>query len=90
MTDNSSVGLAPEQEARREIDAQLAACGWVLQDHKHAADAAAQGVVVREVPVGVGRADYVLFVDCQAVGFIEAKPAVTTLTTAHASANSRK
>ena len=80
MTDNSAAGLMPEQEARREIDAQLAACGWVLQDHKHAAVAAAQGVAVREVPVGVGRADYVLFVDCQAVGVIEAKPVGTTLT----------
>ena len=80
MTDNSAAGLTPEQEARREIDAQLAACGWVLQDHKHAAIAAAQGVAVREVPVGAGRADYVLFVDCQAVGVIEAKPVGTTLT----------
>lgn len=80
MTDDSSVGLTPEQEARREIDAQLAACGWVLQDHKHAAVAAAQGVAVREVPVGAGRADCVLFVDRQAVGVIEAKPAGTTLT----------
>ena len=80
MTDNAVGGLTPEQEARREIDAQLVACGWVVQDHKHAAVAAAQGVAVREVPVGKGRADYVLFVDCQAVGVIEAKPVGTTLT----------
>ena len=32
-----------------EIDKQLAACGWVVQDYKHAAVAAAQGVAVREV-----------------------------------------
>ena len=51
-----------------------------MQDHKHAAVAAARGVAVREVPVGNGRADYVLFVDCQAVGVIEAKPVGTTLT----------
>ena len=80
MTDNAASGLTPEQEARREIDAQLAACGWVVQDHSHAAVAEALGVAVREVPVGVGRADYVLFVDCQAVGVIEAKPVGTTLT----------
>ena len=80
MTDNAAGGLTPEQEARRDIDAQLTACGWVVQDHKHAAVAAAQGVAVREVPVGKGRADYVLFVDCQAVGVIEAKPVGTTLT----------
>ena len=80
MADNAAGGLTPEQEARREIDAQLAACGWVVQDHKSAAVAAARGVAVREVPVGKGQADYVLFVDCQAVGVIEAKPVGTTLT----------
>ncbi len=26
--------LAPEQRARQQIDAQLAACGWVVQDYK--------------------------------------------------------
>ncbi len=80
MTDDPPGGLTPEQEARRDIDAQLAACGWEVQDHKSAAVAAAQGVAVREVPVGAGRADYVLFVDRQAVGVIEAKPVGTTLT----------
>ena len=80
MTDNAAGGQTPEQEARRDIDAQLVACGWLVQDHKHAAVAAAQGVAVREVPVGKGRADFVLFVDCQAIGVIEAKPVGTTLT----------
>ena len=63
-----------------EIDEQLVACGWVVQDYKHAAVAAAQGVAVREVPTDAGPADYVLFVDRQAVGVIEAKKAGTTLT----------
>ena len=63
-----------------EIDEQLAACGWVVQDYQHAAVAAAQGVAVREVPTDAGPADYVLFVDRQAVGVIEAKKAGTTLT----------
>ena len=63
-----------------EIDEQLAACGWVVQDYRHAAVAAAQGVAVREVPTDAGPADYVLFVDRQAVGVIEAKKAGTTLT----------
>ena len=63
-----------------EIDAQLEACGWVVQDYKHAAVAAAQGVAVREVPTEAGPADYVLFVDRQAVGVIEAKKAGSTLT----------
>ena len=63
-----------------EIDRQLAACGWVMQDYKHAAVAAARGVAVREVPTEAGPADYVLFVDRQAVGVIEAKKAGSTLT----------
>ncbi|MCY3560744.1 MAG: DEAD/DEAH box helicase family protein, partial [bacterium] len=80
MTRESAGGLTPEQEARRDIDAQLVACGWVVQDHGSAAVAAARGVAVREVPVGAGRADYVLFVNRQAVGVVEAKPVGTTLT----------
>ena len=39
-TDDSSAGLPPEQEARRKINTQLVACGWVVQDHTHAAVAA--------------------------------------------------
>ena len=72
--------LAPEQRARIDIDAQLVACGWAVQDYKHAAVAATQGVAVREVPTEAGPADYVLFVDRQAVGVIEAKKVGTTLT----------
>ncbi len=72
--------LAPEQLARRDIDEQLRTCGWLVQDYKAAAVAAAQGVVVREVPTTAGPADYVLFVDNQAVGVIEAKKAGMTLT----------
>ena len=52
----------------------------MVQDYKHAAVAAAQGVAVREVPTDAGPADYVLFVDRQAVGVIEAKKAGSTLT----------
>ena len=63
-----------------EIDAQLEACGWEVQDYRNAAVAAARGVAVREVPTEAGPADYVLFVDRQAVGVIEAKRAGATLT----------
>ncbi|MCY3849840.1 MAG: hypothetical protein OXF75_03425 [Acidimicrobiaceae bacterium] len=62
------------------IDEQLASCGWVVQDYKHAAIAAARGVAVREVPTEAGPADYVLYVDGQAVDVIEAKKAGSTLT----------
>ena len=62
------------------IDGQLAACGWVVQDYQRAAVGAARGVAVREVPTEAGPADYVLYVDAQAVGVIEAKKEGTTLT----------
>ena len=42
--------------------------------------AEARGVAVREVPTASGSADYVLYVDGQAVGVIEAKKAGSTLT----------
>ncbi len=62
------------------IDEGLAACGWKVQDYRHAAVAAAPGVAVREAPTESGPADYVLFVDGQAVGVIEAKKEGTPLT----------
>ena len=62
------------------IDEQLVECGWEVQDYQHAAVAAARGVAVREVPTEAGPADYVLYVDSQAIGVIEAKKEVTTLT----------
>ena len=76
----SSDYLTPEAQARAEIDEQLGACGWVVQDYRSAAVAEARGVAVREVPTASGSADYVLYVDGQAVGVIEAKKAGSTLT----------
>ena len=75
-----SGSLTPEQHARLDIDEQLEACGWVVQDSRSAAVAAAQGVAVREVSTTAGRADYVLYADRQAVGVIEAKRVGSTLT----------
>ena len=72
--------LTPEGRARAAIDAQLKACGWEVQDYGRAAVGAARGVAVRELPTGAGPADYVLFVDRQAVGVIEAKRTGATLT----------
>jgi type I restriction enzyme, R subunit len=64
----------PEQRARDHIDQQLVAAGWVVQDNKAIDFSAAPGIAVREYQTDVGPADYVLFVDRQAVGVIEAKP----------------
>ena len=63
----------PEQFARSNIDAQLAACGWSVQDKKKINLGESLGVAVREYQTDVGPADYVLFVDKKPVGIIEAK-----------------
>ncbi|MYD05103.1 MAG: DEAD/DEAH box helicase [Acidimicrobiia bacterium] len=72
--------IKPEDQARILIDGSLTACGWEIQDYRSAAVAAAPGVAVREARTEAGPADYVLFVDGQAVGVIEAKREGTTLT----------
>ncbi len=66
----------PEQRARRAIDANLQTAGWLVQDLDELDLTAGRGVVVREFPMkpGFGSADYVLYLDLQAVGAIEAKP----------------
>ena len=73
--------LTAEARARVEIDRQLAACGWVVQDRSAMNLYASQGIAVREfiMAAGHGRADYILFVDRKAVGAIEAKPSGTPL-----------
>jgi type I restriction enzyme R subunit len=73
--------LTAEARARVEIDRQLVACGWVVQDRKDLNLYAGQGVAVREfiMATGHGRADYLLFVDGKAVGAVEAKPSGTPL-----------
>lgn len=63
----------PEQKARDNIDSQLAACGWAVQDKKAVNLSASAGVAVREYQTDAGPADYVLFVDKKPVGIIEAK-----------------
>lgn len=71
--------MAPEEEARQDIDALLKAAGWVIQDLQDLNLGASLGVVVREVGSESGPVDYLLFVDRVAVGVIEAKPKGTTL-----------
>lgn len=71
--------LTPEQLAREKIDAQLVDCGWVIQRYKDFDPSAGRGIALIEVPVKVGSADYLLLVDKQPVGVIEAKKAGVTL-----------
>ncbi len=63
----------PEQIARDNIDRQLIACGWVIQDKNRINLGAGTGVAVREYQTDIGPADYILFVDRKPVGVIEAK-----------------
>ncbi len=69
----------PEELARQKIDQHLTACGWDIQDRNAINLHASRGVAVREFPTASGEADYLLFVDRQAAGVIEAKPEGTTL-----------
>lgn len=63
----------PEQLARDHIDQKLLASGWVIQHKRQINLAISQGVAVMEYSTEVGPADYVLFVNQQPVGIIEAK-----------------
>ncbi|MBP7481233.1 MAG: DEAD/DEAH box helicase family protein [Lacunisphaera sp.] len=63
----------PEQIARDAIDAQLRSAGWTIQAKDALNFSAGEGQAVREYTTDTGPADYVLFVDGQPVGVIEAK-----------------
>ncbi|NNV55005.1 type I restriction endonuclease subunit R [Limnovirga soli] len=65
----------PEQFARDLIDSQLLRSGWLIQSKHQINLNAALGVVIREYQTDIGPADYVLFVNKQPVGIIEAKRA---------------
>src|SRR5664279_2899758 len=65
--------LAPEQRARQQIDAQLAASGWVVQNYKQFNASAGHGIALGNEPLKSGICDYLLLVDRQVVGVVEAK-----------------
>ncbi len=52
---------APEALARENIDAQLAATGWTVQDRAGMNLYAARGVALGEFPLETSCADYLLF-----------------------------
>lgn len=56
-------GVPAEAAARQKIDADLIRAGWAVQDRGEINLSAARGVAVREVPMGDGRVDYLLYVD---------------------------
>lgn len=65
----------PEQQARDQIDQQLTACGWTIQNKSSIILHAAIGAAFREYTTDVGPADYILFANQKPVGLIEAKRA---------------
>ncbi len=63
----------PEQKARDRIDENLNRSGWKVQKRDEIDWSVSSGIAVREYWTDVGPADYVLFVDKNPVGVIEAK-----------------
>ena len=72
--------LTPEARARVSIDRMLREAGWVIQNRGEIDLYASRGVAVREFLLdGNAEADYLLFVDREAVGALEAKKQGATL-----------
>ncbi len=71
----------PEQQARANIDAMLAAAGWAVQDYKAFNPSVSTGIALCEVPLKSGRCDYLLLVNRKPVGVVEAKKEGVTLST---------
>ena len=72
--------MKPEEQARQRIDALLTQAGWIVQDYAQLNLGAGRGIAIREFPLSTGSTDYLLVVDRQAVGVIEAKKVGETLT----------
>src|SRR5437899_9181352 len=72
---------SPEELAREKIDALLTQCGWILQNRSTINLSASRGVAIREALLkDRDEVDYLLFVDGEAIGTVEAKPEGYTLT----------
>lgn len=65
--------MTPEAKAREVIDQKLRDAAWMLQDLKQFNPLVSCSVAVREYPTTSGPVDYVLFVNRNPVGVIEAK-----------------
>jgi len=70
---SNNTNQTPEQKARDKIDTMLRQAGWVVQDYDKINLNASLGVAVREYPTDTGPADYILFMDRDPIGVIEAK-----------------
>ena len=68
-----SINQFPEQAARDNIDKQLRAAGWAVQDKDRIDWNESIGIAIRGYQTDVGPTDHVLFVERKPVGIIEAK-----------------
>ena len=68
-----------EVKTRIEIDANLEAADWAIQDKERLNLFEKLGVAVREMDTDTGPVDYMLFVDGKACGNMEAKREGTSL-----------
>src|SRR3989337_3803601 len=73
------VKLKPEEKARQQIDKLLIDAGWTIQDYPEFNLGTSPGVAVREFPLKSGFTDYLLFLDRNTGGVLEATPEGTTL-----------
>ena len=71
--------MKPEEQARQTIDELLQQAGWVVQDYARLNLGASQGITVHEFPLATGATDYLLVVNREAVGVIEAEKVGQTL-----------
>lgn len=70
---DGSINQFPEQAARDNIDKQLRAAGWTVQDMDKIDWNESIGIAIRGYQTDVGPTDHVLFVERRPVGIIEAK-----------------
>ncbi len=66
--------MKPEEIARQQIDEMLTASGWIVQDRQKLNLGVGLGVAIREFSVRTGMVDYLLMVNREVVGVVEAKP----------------
>ena len=70
---DGSINQFPEQAARDNIDKQLRAAGWAVQDKDKINWNESIGIAIRGYQTDIGPTDHVLFVERKPVGIIEAK-----------------
>src|SRR5438093_2863923 len=78
-----------EAKACEKIGALLAQAGWLVQEREEMNRTAGDSIAVREYKLeqGHGYVDYLLFVDGNALGVVEAKPAGYSFTSVEVQAN---